>query len=97
MGKYLSGTSAFIYKAVQTRRIDYFCKNLNDQDKTKVDGVVLEALPNTNFRIQLEDGREVLAYLAGKMRLNYIKVMIGDKVTLELSPDGKRGRIVRRL
>jgi len=57
----------------------------------------LEALPNTNFRVQLEDGHEVLAYLAGKMRLNYIKVMIGDKVTLELSPDGKRGRIVRRL
>lgn len=57
----------------------------------------MEALPNTNFRVQLEDGHEVLAYLAGKMRLNYIKVMIGDKVTLELSPDGKRGRIVRRL
>lgn len=59
--------------------------------------MVIEALPDTKFRIQLEDGREVLAYLAGKMRLNYIKVMIGDKVTLELSPDGARGRIVRRL
>ncbi|MDP3697249.1 MAG: translation initiation factor IF-1 [Candidatus Taylorbacteria bacterium] len=68
-----------------------------NQDKEKITGTVIEALPNTNFRIQLEDGREVLAYLAGKMRLNYIKVMIGDKVTLELSPDGKRGRIVRRL
>lgn len=59
--------------------------------------MVIEALPDTQFRIQLEDGREVLAYLAGKMRMNYIKVMMGDKVTLELSPDGKRGRIVRRL
>jgi len=66
-------------------------------NKEKVTGTILEALPNTNFRVQLEDGHEVLAYLAGKMRLNYIKVMIGDKVTLELSPDGKRGRIVRRL
>ena len=74
-----------------------FLINLSQQDKEKVNGTVLEALPDTNFRVQLEDGREILAYLAGKMRMNYIKVMIGDKVTLELSPDGKRGRIVRRL
>ena len=67
------------------------------QEKEKVTGTIIEALPNTNFRVQLEDGREVLAYLAGKMRMNYIKVMLGDKITLELSPDGKRGRIVRRL
>ncbi len=59
-------------------------------------GIVLEALPNTNFRVQLEDGREILAYLAGKMRLHYIKVMIGDRVAVELSPDGLRGRIVFR-
>jgi len=64
--------------------------------KVKVNGVVIEALPDTKFKVQLDDGREVLAYLAGKMRMNYIKVMIGDKVTLELSPDGKRGRIVYR-
>lgn len=68
-----------------------------NQEKEKVTGSVIEALPDTQFKIQLEDGREVLAYLAGKMRMNYIKVMIGDKVTLELSPDGRRGRIVRRL
>ena len=74
-----------------------FLINLSQQDKEKVNGTVLEALPDTNFRVQLEDGREVLCYLAGKMRMNYIKVMIGDKVTLELSPDGKRGRIIRRL
>lgn len=66
-------------------------------EKQKVEGQVVEALPNTNFKIVLEDGREVLAYLSGKMRLNYIKVMIGDRVAIELSPDGKRGRIVRRL
>ena len=68
-----------------------------NQEKEKATGVVTEALPDTNFRIQLDDGRNVLCYLAGKMRMNYIKVMLGDKVSLELSPDGKRGRIVRRL
>ena len=67
------------------------------QEKLKVNGTVIEALPDTKFKIQLEDGREILAYLAGKMRLNYIKVMIGDKVTLELSPDETKGRIIRRL
>jgi len=70
---------------------------LNNSDKQKTEGQVIEALPNTTFKVTLNDGREVLAYLSGKMRLNYIKVMIGDRVTLELSPDGKRGRIVRRL
>ena len=70
---------------------------MENQLKEKTTGIVIEALPDTQFKIQLEDGREVLAYLAGKMRMNYIKVMIGDKVTLELSPDGKRGRIIRRL
>lgn len=67
------------------------------QNKEKVDGVVIETLPDTTFKVQLENGNEVLAYLAGKMRINYIKVMMGDRVSLELSPDGKRGRIVRRL
>jgi len=70
---------------------------LTIQQKEKVNGLVIEALPDTTFRVQLENGAEVLAYLAGKLRLHYIKVIIGDRVTLELSPDGKRGRIVRRL
>ncbi|HWA64358.1 MAG TPA: translation initiation factor IF-1 [Candidatus Paceibacterota bacterium] len=64
--------------------------------KEKISGIIIEALPDTTFKVQLEDGREVLAYLAGKMRMNYIKVMIGDRVTMELSPDGQRGRIVYR-
>jgi len=68
---------------------------LKDQ-KPKVNGVVIEALPDTTFKVRLDDGREILAYLAGKMRLNYIKVMLGDKVALELSPDGARGRITFR-
>jgi len=64
--------------------------------KEKRNGVIIEALPDTKFKVQLEDGREVLAYLAGKMRMNYIKVMIGDRVTVELSPDGAKGRITYR-
>ena len=68
-----------------------------DKDiKNKVEGVIIKKLPNANFIVQLDDGKEVLSYLAGKMRLNYIKVMIGDKVTLELGPDQKRGRITYR-
>ena len=58
--------------------------------------MVIEALPGTTFMVELEGGRKVLAYLAGKMRLNYIKVMPGDKVAVELSPDGARGRITFR-
>lgn len=70
---------------------------MNNDEKQKIDGQVVEALPNTTFKVMLENGNEILAYLSGKMRLNYIKVMIGDRVSVELSPDGKRGRIVRRL
>ena len=68
----------------------------SNQNKVKANGVVIEALPDTKFKVQLEDGREVLSYLAGKMRMNYIKVMIGDRVTVELSPDGQKGRITYR-
>lgn len=65
-------------------------------DKDKQDGVVIDALPDTKFKVKLNDGREILAYLAGKMRMNYIKVIVGDKVTIELSPDGAKGRIIYR-
>lgn len=68
---------------------------MNDQ-KIKEDGVVMEALPDTKFKVKLNDNREILGYLSGKMRMNYIKVMIGDKVTVELSPDGSKGRIIYR-
>ncbi|QQG46437.1 MAG: translation initiation factor IF-1 [Candidatus Niyogibacteria bacterium] len=61
-------------------------------------GTVIEALPDTMFRVQLDDGPVLLAYLAGKMRHFRIKVLIGDKVKLELSPyDQTRGRIIQRL
>ena len=60
-------------------------------------GVVVEALPNTLFRVQLERGGELLAYLSGKMRMNRIRVLVGDTVSLETDPYGGKGRIVRRL
>ncbi len=69
---------------------------MTTQPKDKINGQIIEALPDTKFMVQLEDGRKVLSYLAGKMRLHYIKVMIGDRVIVELSPDGTRGRIVYR-
>jgi translation initiation factor IF-1 len=68
-----------------------------DTNKTSVVGVVTEALPNTFFRVKLEDGSELLTYLAGKMRMNRIRVLIGDKVKLELEPYGGKGRIIQRL
>lgn len=68
-----------------------------DTNKTSVIGVVTEALPNTFFRVRLDDGSELLTYLAGKMRMNRIRVLIGDKVKLELEPYGGKGRIIQRL
>lgn len=67
------------------------------KDAIRKEGVVIEALPSATFKVQLEDGKEVLAHLSGKMRLNFIRILPGDKVTLEFSPyDDKRGRIVYR-
>jgi len=61
------------------------------------EGVVEEALPSTTFRVKLDDGREVLAHLSGKLRLNFIRILAGDRVVVELSPyDESRGRIVYR-
>lgn len=60
-------------------------------------GVVDEALPNTLFRVKLENGETTLAYLAGKMRLHRVKVLVGDRVELRLDPYGGRSRITRRL
>ncbi len=63
-----------------------------------VTGTVIESLPATNFKVQLEDGREVLAYLSGKMRQHRIKIVLGDRVSVEMTQyDEKRGRITRRL
>jgi translation initiation factor IF-1 len=69
---------------------------MDTQDK-ELPGVVDEALPNTLFRVNLESGETILAYLAGKMRLHRIKVLVGDKVLVKLDPYGGKGRITRRL
>lgn len=64
----------------------------------KVTGMVLEALPGATFRVKLEDERELLAYVSGKMRMHHIKILPGDQVMVELTEyDEKRGRIIRRL
>jgi translation initiation factor IF-1 len=63
----------------------------------QVEGVVIEPLPNAMFRVELENGHKVLAHVAGKMRMHWIRILPGDKVTVELSPyDLTRGRIVYR-
>ncbi len=68
-----------------------------EEDKIKVEGTVIEALPATQFKVKLDNGHEVLAYLAGKMRRHYIRILPGDRVKIELSPyDLDRGRITYR-
>ena len=67
------------------------------EDVIEVEGVVVEALPNTNFKVELENGHIILAHISGKLRRNYIRILPGDKVTVELSPyDLTRGRITWR-
>ncbi len=66
-------------------------------EASRLEGEVIETLPSTTFRVRLDDARVVLAHLSGKMRVHYIKIMVGDRVVVELSPyDEKRGRIVYR-
>ncbi|MFZ5820804.1 MAG: translation initiation factor IF-1 [Chloroflexota bacterium] len=68
-----------------------------DDSKIKVEGTVIEALPGTQFRVKLDNGHEVLAYLSGKMRKYYIRILLGDRVAVEMSPyDLTRGRITFR-
>jgi len=67
------------------------------EDKIEAEGTIVEALPNTQFRVELDNGHQVLAYLSGKMRKYYIRILLGDRVRVELSPyDLTRGRIVYR-
>ena len=63
------------------------------EDVIEVEGKVIESLPNTNFKVELENGHQILAHISGKLRMNYIKILPGDKVKVELSPyDLWRGR-----
>jgi translation initiation factor IF-1 len=67
------------------------------QDSIKVDGIITDILPNTTFKVKLENGHEILAHISGKMRMNYIRILQGDKVSVELSPyDLTKGRITYR-
>ena len=70
---------------------------LAKEDVIELEGTVLEALPNAMFRVELENGHKILAHISGKMRMHYIKILPGDKVTVELSVyDLNRGRIMYR-
>jgi translation initiation factor IF-1 len=72
-------------------------KALAKEEAIQMEGVVTETLPNTTFRVELENGHIVTAHISGKMRKNYIRILTGDKVTVELTPyDLSKGRIVYR-
>jgi len=68
-----------------------------EEDKISVEGTIVEALPGTQFRVRLDNGHEVLAYLSGRMRKYYIRILLGDRVRVDMSPyDLSRGRITYR-
>lgn len=70
---------------------------MSKQGPITLDGVITETLPNAMFRVKLDTGHEVLAVISGKMRMNYIKILVGDRVTIEMSPyDLSKGRITYR-
>jgi translation initiation factor IF-1 len=67
------------------------------QGPISMDGIITDTLPNAMFRVKLDNGHEILAVISGKMRMHYIKILVGDKVTVELSPyDLSKGRIIYR-
>ena len=70
---------------------------MSKADVIEIEGVVVEKLPNAMFKVELENGHIVLAHISGKLRMNFIKILAGDKVTLEMSPyDLSKGRIIWR-
>ncbi len=70
---------------------------MEDNELELVEGRVVEALPSTLFRVQTSNGKEILSYLGGRMRVNKIKVLVGDKVSVQVDPYGGKGRIIKRL
>ena len=70
---------------------------MSQKGMNAVTGIVTEALPDTLFKVKLGDGKELLSFLSGRMRMNRIRVLIGDKVTVEIDPYGGKGRITKRL
>ena len=70
----------------------------NEKEIVKLEGVISETLPSTTFKVKLDNGHEVLAHISGRMRVNYIRLLPGDRVILEMSPyDLTKGRIIKRL
>ncbi|MDE6580127.1 MAG: translation initiation factor IF-1 [Ruminiclostridium sp.] len=70
---------------------------MSKEDVIEVEGVIQEALPNATFKVKLSNGHEILAHVSGKLRMNYIRILPGDKVTIEMSPyDLSKGRITWR-
>jgi translation initiation factor IF-1 len=70
---------------------------MSKEDTIEVEGILVDALPNAVFKVKLENGHEIIAHISGKLRQNYIKILPGDRVTIELSPyDLSRGRITWR-
>ena len=70
---------------------------MSKQDVIEIEGVVKEALPNAQFKVELPNGKVIMAHITGKLRMNFIRILPGDKVTLEMSPyDLTRGRIIWR-
>lgn len=70
----------------------------NEKEVIRMEGEVIEALPSTTFRVKLDNGHDVLAHISGRMRVNYIRLLPGDRVILEMSPyDLTKGRIVQRM
>jgi len=70
----------------------------DDKELIRLEGTVLELLPSTTFKVRLENGHEILAHISGRMRVNYIRLLPGDKVLVEMSPyDLTKGRIIKRM
>ncbi|MBR5410149.1 MAG: translation initiation factor IF-1 [Clostridia bacterium] len=70
---------------------------MSKQDNIEIEGTVVDALPNAAFKVQLENGKVILAHISGKLRMNYIRILPGDRVTVEISPyDLTKGRITWR-
>ncbi len=70
---------------------------MSKQDMIEIEGTVIDALPNATFQVELENGHRILAHISGKLRMHYIRILPGDKVTVEMSPyDLSKGRIIWR-
>jgi translation initiation factor IF-1 len=74
-----------------------WCPSMSKEESIEVEGTVLEPLPNAMFRVELDNGHKILAHVSGKMRMHFIRILVGDKVKVQLSPyDLTRGRITYR-